>query len=116
MSALLAYPKLTHSRNLRSWLFTIAHNKGIDHFRKASRETLSDSMPDGGRLDDEPRDAELWAQVGLFQASSELQWRCDFSATSRIETSPESLNRAKPPPARVSGPASPLYVRSLYEY
>ena len=38
MSALLAYPKLTHSRNLRSWLFTIAHNKGIDHFRKASRE------------------------------------------------------------------------------
>ena len=83
MSALLAYPKLTHSRNLRSWLFTIAHNKGIDHFRKASRETLSDSMPDGGRLDDEPRDAELWAQVGALpgkqRAAVALRFLGDFS-------------------------------------
>ncbi len=63
MSALVAYPRLTHSRNLRSWLFTIAHNKGIDHFRRTSRETPSDAIPESGREDEEPRDTALWSQV-----------------------------------------------------
>ena len=66
MSALLAYPRLTHARNLRSWLFTIVHRRGIDHFRKRLRESLTDVVPDPGSEDDEPRDATLWAQVGAL--------------------------------------------------
>ena len=66
ISALTSYPKLSHGRNLRSWLFTIAHNKGIDHLRKTAREIVSASRPDAGREDVEPRDSALWAQVGAL--------------------------------------------------
>ena len=37
MAALRAYPR-AHAQNLRSWVFTIAHRKAIDHYRVASRE------------------------------------------------------------------------------
>ena len=83
MSALLAYSRLTHARNLRSWLFTIAHRKGIDHLRKRSRESLTDAVPDPGREDDEPRDATLWAQVGALpnkqRAAVTLRYLGDLS-------------------------------------
>ncbi len=68
MSALVAYPKLRHGRNLRSWLFTIAHHKGIDHLRKARRETPSDTLPDAGREDAPPRDGDLWSRVAALPA------------------------------------------------
>ena len=83
MSALLAYPRLSHARNLRSWLFTIAHRKGIDHLRKRAKESLTDSVPDAGREDDEPRDATLWAQVGALpnkqRAAVTLRYLGDLS-------------------------------------
>lgn len=82
MSALIAYPKLTHAQNLRSWLFTIAHRKGIDHLRKLAREAPSDSIPDVGRSDDEPPDTALWAQVGALpnkqRAAVTLRYLGDF--------------------------------------
>jgi RNA polymerase sigma factor (sigma-70 family) len=40
IAALRAYPKLEHSRNLRSWLLTIAHRKAIDHHRARGRRPL----------------------------------------------------------------------------
>jgi RNA polymerase sigma factor (sigma-70 family) len=40
IAALRAYPKLEHSRNLRSWLLTIAHRKAIDHHRARGRRAV----------------------------------------------------------------------------
>src|SRR6478735_718746 len=37
--ALAAYPRLTHARNLRSWLLTITHRCAMDHHRAARRTT-----------------------------------------------------------------------------
>jgi RNA polymerase sigma factor (sigma-70 family) len=37
ISALRAYPRLTHAQNLRGWLLTIAHRKAVDHGRSRRR-------------------------------------------------------------------------------
>ena len=66
MAALVAYPALQHTSNLRSWLFTIAHRKGIDHLRKAGRETLRDEIPERGVEDQPPPDRELWQRVAAL--------------------------------------------------
>jgi RNA polymerase sigma factor (sigma-70 family) len=82
-SALAAYPSLKDARNLRSWLFTIAHRKGIDHLRKASREIASDAIPDVGRHDNDPHDAELWSRVAALptkqRAAVTLRYLGDMS-------------------------------------
>jgi RNA polymerase sigma factor (sigma-70 family) len=40
LSALRAYPSLRDATNLRSWLFTIAHRKAIDHARARGRRAV----------------------------------------------------------------------------
>src|SRR5437763_13337197 len=40
LSALRAYPDLRDASNLRSWIFTIAHRKAIDHVRARSRRAV----------------------------------------------------------------------------
>jgi len=68
VSALRAYPGLTHADNLRGWLFTIAHHKVIDHARRSKRHALpvaeTPEVPvfDGDGL----ADAELWASVRVL--------------------------------------------------
>jgi RNA polymerase sigma factor (sigma-70 family) len=37
ISALRAYPRLTHTQNLHGWLLTIAHRKAVDHGRSRQR-------------------------------------------------------------------------------
>ncbi|HKO28987.1 MAG TPA: RNA polymerase sigma factor, partial [Solirubrobacteraceae bacterium] len=37
LAALRAYPKLRDASNLRSWIFTVAHRKVIDHVRARRR-------------------------------------------------------------------------------
>lgn len=64
MSALIAYPTLKHHRNLRAWLFTIAHHKGIDHLRRGKREVPLDVVPETAHADTLTIDHELWSQVG----------------------------------------------------
>ena len=47
LSALRAYPRLADARNLRSWIFTVAHRKVIDHVRAQRRRPVpSDALPD----------------------------------------------------------------------
>jgi RNA polymerase sigma factor (sigma-70 family) len=49
MSALRAYPRLRDAANLRSWLFTIAHRKAIDHARSRRRlAVVVAEVPDHG--------------------------------------------------------------------
>ena len=40
ISALRAYPDLRDDRNLRGWLFTIAHHKVLDHHRATARRPV----------------------------------------------------------------------------
>jgi RNA polymerase sigma factor (sigma-70 family) len=65
VSAMRAYPGLSHADNLRGWLFTIAHRKVIDHARRVKRHALPVAdAPEVPVVDpDGLGDAELWAAV-----------------------------------------------------
>jgi RNA polymerase sigma factor (sigma-70 family) len=65
LAALRAYPRLRDASNLRSWIFTVAHRKVIDHVRARRRvavpvgevpETPATSSP-------ATPDDDLWASV-----------------------------------------------------
>jgi RNA polymerase sigma factor (sigma-70 family) len=65
ISALRAYPRLKSAKNLRSWLFTIAHRKAIDSHRARSRRAVPvEEVPEQAvvenPLNGEP---ELWRAV-----------------------------------------------------
>jgi RNA polymerase sigma factor (sigma-70 family) len=63
LSALRAYPQLRHGSNLRSWVFTIAHRKALDHLR-TRRETVGmDALSEPAAPEHAGPDHELWAQV-----------------------------------------------------
>jgi RNA polymerase sigma factor (sigma-70 family) len=40
LEALRAYPSLRDDANLRSWVFTVAHRKAIDHTRRRRRQAV----------------------------------------------------------------------------
>jgi RNA polymerase sigma factor (sigma-70 family) len=63
ISALRAYPDLRDDRNLRGWLFTIAHRKVLDHHRATTRRPVPVAeVPD--RSSTAPVvDDELWGAV-----------------------------------------------------
>lgn len=63
LAALRSYGRLRHDRNLRGWLFTIAHRKGIDYLRKNARERPFASVPDQPSQPEDVRDAALWSRV-----------------------------------------------------
>jgi RNA polymerase sigma-70 factor (ECF subfamily) len=51
---------------LRRWVFTIAHNRLVDEFRKGTRrqETIVADVPESSRHDTLPLDAELLTALG----------------------------------------------------
>lgn len=70
VQALAAYPRLTHARNLRSWLLTITSRCAMDHHRRARRSTPHD---DPAALAEAPvvvpsdaTDGALWAAVAAL--------------------------------------------------
>ena len=65
IAALRAYPRLRNAKNLRSWLFTIAHRKAIDSHRARARRAIPvEDVPEQAvtetPLNGEP---ELWRAV-----------------------------------------------------
>jgi RNA polymerase sigma factor (sigma-70 family) len=65
ISALRAYPDLRDDRNLRGWLFTIAHHKVLDHHRATARRPLPvPDVPERGTIDGPALDDDLWVTVG----------------------------------------------------
>lgn len=69
ISALRAYPRLRHEENLRAWLYTIAHRKATDVFRRSARRPTIrelDGLPPS-REPSQPAhelpDDGLWLQV-----------------------------------------------------
>ena len=63
LSALRAYPRLRDASNLRSWIFTIAHRKAIDHLRTSRRSIAADALPEPAAPEPPETDHELWARV-----------------------------------------------------
>ncbi len=68
--ALAAYPRLTHARNLRSWLLTVTHRCAMDHHRAARRTTPHDDpaslVPPPLEPGPEAPDGDLWARVAAL--------------------------------------------------
>jgi RNA polymerase sigma factor (sigma-70 family) len=64
LAALRAYPSLRDASNLRSWIFTVAHRKAIDHARRRRPVPVGDRVPGGATTPapESPDDA-LWALV-----------------------------------------------------
>ena len=65
LAALRAYPRLRDASNLRSWIFTVAHRKVIDHVRARRRVAVP-----VGNVPERPTtgapatpDDDLWASV-----------------------------------------------------
>ena len=69
IAALRTYPDLQSDRNLRGWLFTIAHRKVIDLARARSRraDPMADP-PEIAHVDPEPSGADptLWSAVATL--------------------------------------------------
>ena len=73
LAALRAYPRLRDASNLRSWIFTVAHRKVIDHVRARRRvavpvgavpEAPATSTPAPSQTSPPaPPDDDLWARV-----------------------------------------------------
>lgn len=67
IAALRAYPRLRSARNLRGWVFTVAHRKALDHLRASKRraEPVAELDVAGGAIDGRP---EVWASVAALPA------------------------------------------------
>jgi RNA polymerase sigma factor (sigma-70 family) len=66
IAALRAYPRLRHGSNLRSWIFTVAHRKAIDHVRSRRRRPVAvATVPEGAASTPAPAppDDDLWTRV-----------------------------------------------------
>jgi RNA polymerase sigma factor (sigma-70 family) len=64
LAALRAYPRLRPDSSPRAWLLTIAHNKAIDHLRRAARERTPEIEP---TAEDPPApDQAVWSAVAAL--------------------------------------------------
>jgi len=65
LAALRAYPRLRDASNLKSWIFTVAHRKAIDHVRARRRVAVpvGDVPERPAGPDPSPPDDDLWSQV-----------------------------------------------------
>jgi RNA polymerase sigma factor (sigma-70 family) len=64
LAALRAYPRLRADSTPRAWLLTIAHNKAIDHLRRAARERTAEVE---AAIENPPvADAEVWSAVAAL--------------------------------------------------
>jgi RNA polymerase sigma factor (sigma-70 family) len=67
LAALRAYPRLREASNLRSWIFTVAHRKAIDHVRAQRRRALpvgdppEQAVPSANGIDE-----DLWGLVSAL--------------------------------------------------
>jgi len=65
IAALRAYPRLGDASNLRSWIFTVAHHKAIDHVRSRRRQAVpvADLPEQSAPAAREPTDDHIWQHV-----------------------------------------------------
>lgn len=101
IAALRAYPDLEHDGNLRGWLLTIAHRKGIDHHRSRSRRAVPAGSADevGGGiavadpgLDAAEDDQDLWRAVSALPPKQRSAVTLRFSGDMAYRTIGELLD------------------------
>jgi len=65
LAALRAYPRLRDASNLKSWIFTVAHRKAIDHVRGRRRVAVPvGDLPEAPATSPPaPPDDDLWERV-----------------------------------------------------
>ena len=64
LAALRAYPELRDDRNLRGWMFTIAHHKALDTHRARARRPIATAVtPEPAAAPPLEPEPELWAAV-----------------------------------------------------
>jgi RNA polymerase sigma factor (sigma-70 family) len=64
LAALRAYPRLRSADNLRSWIFTVAHRKAIDHVRGIRRRAIPVADPPERAVEATPDgQPEVWERV-----------------------------------------------------
>jgi len=70
LAALRAYDRLSHTDNLRAWLYTIAQRKATDLVRRRARRPTRDldGVDPVAPAPDDPADATLWRRVGELPA------------------------------------------------
>jgi RNA polymerase sigma factor (sigma-70 family) len=67
LSALRAYPRVKRTDNLRGWVFTIAHRKALDVFRRRSRNPVPvDVVHETGATASADGDPTLWQAVRML--------------------------------------------------
>jgi RNA polymerase sigma factor (sigma-70 family) len=65
LAALRAYPRLRDGSNLRGWLFRIATNKAMDHWRASRRRPVPlETLPESSTPERSDGRPELWRAVG----------------------------------------------------
>jgi RNA polymerase sigma factor (sigma-70 family) len=64
LAALRAYPRLRDARNLRGWIFTVAHRKSIDHIRSRRRRPIPvEEVPERAPVSADDGQPEVWTLV-----------------------------------------------------
>src|SRR5512140_701741 len=64
LAAMRAYPRLRDASNLRSWIFTVAHRKAIDHVRARRRQAVPVAeVPERASDAIHEPEEELWGRV-----------------------------------------------------
>ena len=98
LAALHAYPRLRDASNLRSWIFTVAHRKAIDHIRARGRRAVP--VPDVP----EPATASATATATPGAASGHAPSLAPAGALTRLDADPElwQLVRALPDKQRTA--------------
>jgi len=105
MAALRAYPR-AHAGNLRSWVFTIAHRKAIDHHRVATREQPTADIqhavdrrdtapPADTSLGMGPRDSAVWAAVAELPPGQRAAVVLRFAADLRYREVGDALGTSE---------------------
>jgi RNA polymerase sigma factor (sigma-70 family) len=72
VTALRAYPSLRDERNLKGWLFTVAHNQAVDRHRRRARRPAEVALVAAGGVAAATTGAPRADEHGVWQAVSEL--------------------------------------------
>jgi RNA polymerase sigma factor (sigma-70 family) len=101
LAALRSYPQLEDDRNLRGWLFTIAHRKAVDHHRARGKRPLPVAEVAEVAVEGPEPSEGVWDSVGALppkqRAAVTLRYACDLphaEIAAALGCSPEAARRS----------------------